>query len=123
MLRSCLASAAVDGSVCVFLEPIALYHTRDLHKQGDNEWLAPYAAARPSGPASTCRSAAPGPTRSAAPTDLTIVTFGNGLRMSLRVAARLAAEGYGSRVVDLRWLSPAARRRPGPRGRRPPAGS
>jgi 2-oxoisovalerate dehydrogenase E1 component len=38
--------------------------------------------------------------------DLTIVTFGNGLRMSLRVAARLAEEGYGSRVVDLRWLSP-----------------
>jgi len=26
--------------------------------------------------------------------------------MSLRVAARLAEEGYGSRVVDLRWLSP-----------------
>ena len=36
--------AAVDGSVCVFLEPIALYHTRDLHSPGDNEWLAPYAA-------------------------------------------------------------------------------
>jgi len=38
--------------------------------------------------------------------DLTILTFGNGVRMSLRVAARLAARGYGSRVVDLRWLSP-----------------
>jgi 2-oxoisovalerate dehydrogenase E1 component len=38
--------------------------------------------------------------------DLTIVTFGNGVRMCLRVAARLAAEGYGSRVVDLRWLAP-----------------
>jgi len=38
--------------------------------------------------------------------DLTIVTFGNGVRLSLRVAARLAAEGYGSRVVDLRWLAP-----------------
>ncbi len=38
--------------------------------------------------------------------DLTIVTFGNGVRMSLRVAARLAAEGIGVRVVDLRWLAP-----------------
>ena len=28
--------------MCVYLEPIALYHTRDLHEQGDNEWLAPY---------------------------------------------------------------------------------
>ena len=32
-----------DGSVCVFLEPIALYHTRDLHDDGDDGWLAPYA--------------------------------------------------------------------------------
>ena len=42
LLRTCLAAAAVDGSVCVFLEPIALYHTRDLYEEGDDEWLAPY---------------------------------------------------------------------------------
>jgi 2-oxoisovalerate dehydrogenase E1 component len=105
MLRSCLASAAVDGSVCVFLEPIALYHTRDLYQQGDNEWLAPYAA-----PAEWATGHVPiGRARTylqGSGEDLTILTFGNGLRMSLRVAARLAAEGYGTRVVDLRWLSP-----------------
>ncbi|AGL15286.1 thiamine pyrophosphate-dependent enzyme [Actinoplanes sp. N902-109] len=105
LLRSCLAAAAVDGTVSVFLEPIALYHTRDLYQQGDNEWLAPYAAPGewagahiPIGRARTY------PVGSAE--DLTILTFGNGVRMSLRVAAQLAAEGYGSRVVDLRWLSP-----------------
>jgi 2-oxoisovalerate dehydrogenase E1 component len=38
--------------------------------------------------------------------DLTIATFGNGLRLSLRVAAQLRAEGVGVRVVDLRWLAP-----------------
>ena len=27
MLRTCVAAAKVDGSVCAFLEPIALYHT------------------------------------------------------------------------------------------------
>jgi 2-oxoisovalerate dehydrogenase E1 component len=37
---------------------------------------------------------------------LTILTFGNGVRMSLRVAARLAERGVGVRVVDLRWLNP-----------------
>jgi 2-oxoisovalerate dehydrogenase E1 component len=37
---------------------------------------------------------------------LTVITFGNGLRMSLRVAARLADRGVRSRVVDLRWLAP-----------------
>ncbi|GID98037.1 MFS transporter [Amorphoplanes digitatis] len=105
MLRSCLAAAAVDGSVCVFLEPIALYHTRDLYEHGDNEWLAPYAGPSdwPGGhmPIGRARTY---PVGSA--DNLTILTFGNGVRMSLRVAARLAAEGYGSRVVDLRWLSP-----------------
>jgi len=44
MLRTCLAAAAEDGSVCVFLEPIALYHTRDLHDDGDGGWLAAYPA-------------------------------------------------------------------------------
>ncbi len=105
MLRSCLASAATDGSVCVFLEPIALYHTRDLYQQGDNEWLAPYAP-----PSSWTSEHVPIGRARAYPVgtgaDLTILTYGNGVRMSLRVAARLAAEGYGSRVVDLRWLSP-----------------
>jgi 2-oxoisovalerate dehydrogenase E1 component len=38
--------------------------------------------------------------------DLTIVTFGNGVRMSLRAAGRLWLEGIGVRVVDLRWLAP-----------------
>ncbi len=40
MLRTCVAAAKVDGSVCAFLEPIALYHTRDLHEEGDGLWLA-----------------------------------------------------------------------------------
>jgi 2-oxoisovalerate dehydrogenase E1 component len=34
------------------------------------------------------------------------VSFANGLRMSLRVARRLAARGIGARVLDLRWLAP-----------------
>ncbi|MGI8695981.1 MAG: thiamine pyrophosphate-dependent enzyme, partial [Mycobacteriales bacterium] len=42
MLRTCLAAAEVDGALCVYLEPIALYHTRDLHAPGDNGWLAAY---------------------------------------------------------------------------------
>ena len=42
MLRTCLSSADIDGTVSVFLEPIALYHSRDLHEPGDGHWLAPY---------------------------------------------------------------------------------
>ena len=50
MLRTCVAAAKVDGSVCAFLEPIALYHTRDLYEEGDGLWLAaPSSRARPAG--------------------------------------------------------------------------
>ncbi|MEU9825690.1 thiamine pyrophosphate-dependent enzyme [Micromonospora chersina] len=105
MLRTCLAAAAVDGAVSVFLEPIALYHTRDLYTDGDGEWLAEYAepgawAARHV-PVGRARVYGVGSAE-----DLTIITFGNGVRMSLRAAATLADEGIGSRVVDLRWLAP-----------------
>jgi 2-oxoisovalerate dehydrogenase E1 component len=99
MLRTCLAAAAVDGSVCVFLEPIALYHARDLHDDGDGGWLARYPSPDAYVPIGRARTYGDG-------TDLTVVTFGNGLRMSLRVARRLAARGIGVRVVDLRWLAP-----------------
>jgi 2-oxoisovalerate dehydrogenase E1 component len=103
MLRTCLAAARVDGTVCVFLEPIALYHTRDLYQPGDDAWLSPYAGpqlwAEEHVPIGRGRGYGSG-------TDLTLVTFGNGLPMSLRVARRLAASGVGVRVFDLRWLAP-----------------
>ncbi|MFD3508323.1 dehydrogenase E1 component subunit alpha/beta [Nocardia sp. NPDC058666] len=96
MLRTCVSAARVDGRVCVFVEPIALYHTKDLHP-GDEAWLAcPTAEHVPLGSA---RAYGDG-------TDLTIVTFGNGLAMSLRTADRLAANGIHTRVLDLRWLNP-----------------
>jgi 2-oxoisovalerate dehydrogenase E1 component len=38
--------------------------------------------------------------------DLTIVTWANGLHLSLRVAHRLEEQGIHARVVDLRWLAP-----------------
>ena len=42
MLRTCVAAARATGAVCVFLEPIALYATRDLHAPGDGEWSQRY---------------------------------------------------------------------------------
>jgi 2-oxoisovalerate dehydrogenase E1 component len=87
----------------VFLEPIALYHTRDLHAAGDGGWRAPYEP--PQQWAAGHVPVGQGRTHGTG-TDLTIVTFGNGLRLSLRAAARLAGEGIGCRVLDLRWLAP-----------------
>jgi 2-oxoisovalerate dehydrogenase E1 component len=96
LLRTCLESASVDGTVCVYLEPIALYHTRDLYEDGDEGWLAPAAGEAPLG-----RARVYGDGR-----DLTLVSWANGLHMSLRVARRLEARGVHARVVDLRWLAP-----------------
>jgi 2-oxoisovalerate dehydrogenase E1 component len=98
MLTTCVAAAEVDGTVSVFLEPIARYHTQDLFEPGDREWMARVAADRHVAIGSA-RTYGDG-------LDLTIVTCGNGVMLSLRVARRLAGRGVGVRVVDLRWLAP-----------------
>jgi 2-oxoisovalerate dehydrogenase E1 component len=98
MLRTCVAAAITDATLSVFLEPIALYHQRDLYEPGDQAWLAiaqndhvPIGRARSYGNQSAV---------------LTMISFGNGVPMSLRVARRLAAGGVTAQVLDLRWLAP-----------------
>jgi 2-oxoisovalerate dehydrogenase E1 component len=101
MLRTLAAMAKVDGRVCAFLEPIALYMTKDLHEPGDGLWQARYP--EPS------QALAFGEERVYFPeaSDLVIFTFGNGVPMSLRAARQIEqAHGWKTRVVDLRWLLP-----------------
>lgn len=103
MLRTCVAAADTDGTVSVFLEPIALYHTRDLHESGDGGWTADYVAPE----RWSATHVAIGDGRVARPgDDLLIVTWANGLHLSLRAARRLAGNGISCRVFDLRWLAP-----------------
>jgi 2-oxoisovalerate dehydrogenase E1 component len=103
MLRSCVAAARIDGTVSVFLEPIALYHTRDLYEPGDGAWTAPYRppdewadAHVPIGEGRVVRDG----------DDLLIVTWANGMHLAMRAARRLAARGVSCRIFDLRWLAP-----------------
>ena len=98
MLRTCVAAAITDSTLSVFLEPIALYHRRDLYEAADQAWLTvDHDEHVPIGRARSYRS------ESAA---LTMISFGNGVPMSLRVARRLATVGIAAQVLDLRWLSP-----------------
>jgi len=97
MLRTCAAAAWTHGSVVAFLEPIALYMTRDL-LDGDGEWCWRYCA-EGAVPIGRGRVYGEG-------TDLLIVSWANGLWMSLRAARRMEAEGVLCRVLDLRWLAP-----------------
>ncbi len=103
MLRGAVAMAAEDGRVVVFLEPIALYHERDLHDPGDNGWLASYEP--PPSVLLPGEVGLHGETDGDA--DLLLVSYANGLRLSLQAARRLAEEhDLRVRVMDLRWLNP-----------------
>ncbi|HEX9699859.1 MAG TPA: transketolase C-terminal domain-containing protein, partial [Acidobacteriota bacterium] len=128
MLRTALALARVDGRVVLFIEPIALYRTRDLYADGDEGWLdafpAPgeavklgrarvYGDAPEDGDRGPARQeAAQSPRAYGEPPEgadraLTIVSWANGLWRSLRAARRLREEhAIFARVVDLRWLQP-----------------
>jgi len=100
MLRAALAMARACGRVVCFLEPIALYHERDLYEQGDGGWLDDYV---PPG-----QALLPGEVGvyGEHASDLLIVSYANGLRLSLRAARTLEAAGIHARVLDLRWLAP-----------------
>jgi len=101
MLRTLAALAKVDGRVCAFLEPIALYMAKDLYEAGDGQWLTDYP--------SPDKALILGEARvyNADASDCVIFTFGNGVPMSLRAARQIAAKhGWKTRIVDLRWLVP-----------------
>ncbi|MEO8161622.1 MAG: thiamine pyrophosphate-dependent enzyme, partial [Arenimonas sp.] len=101
MLRTLAALAKVDGRVCAFLEPIALYMTKDLYEAGDGQWQGVYPAPE--------QALVLGEERVYGPeaTDLVIFSFGNGVPMSLRAAREIEKlHGWKVRVVDLRWLLP-----------------
>ena len=134
LLRGATALAVEQGRVVALLEPIALYHERDLFEDGDEGWLTAhpvegtllpgtvgvYAAGRlqpgTATIAGTEATVAPavvdvGPDspdpRFDDGADVVLVTYANGVRMALRAARRLLAEdGTRVRVLDVRWLDP-----------------
>lgn len=95
LLRTCVALAVEEGRVCVFLEPIALYHRTDL-LDGDGALRCADHASTEFGTVATHGDGV----------DLAIVTFGNGVVMSRRAASTLREHGIAVTVVDLRWVVP-----------------
>ena len=103
MLRGAIAMAEEDGRVVVFLEPIALYHEKDLHADGDGGWLSDY----PPPPDVLLPGEVGLHGEIDGEADLLLISYANGLRLSLQAAKRLTDEhDLRVRVLDLRWLNP-----------------
>lgn len=100
MLRASVRMAKEEGAVVAFLEPIALYMTKDVLENGDGLWLEKYPA--PSSPFESFTPAFYGPEDS----DLLIITYSNGHYLSRQAAADLEQRGHKVRIMDLRWLLP-----------------
>jgi len=101
MLRTLAALAKIDGRVCTFMEPIALYMTKDLYEDKDGLWNFAYPAP------DRAIQLGEGRVYNESAKDLLIITYGNGVPMSLRAATKIEAETKKKvRVLDLRWLKP-----------------
>lgn len=104
MLRECVRLAHEEGRVVVFVEPIALYMTRDLHEPGDGMWSSVY---QPPGEGEIAfGEIGVFDSGRGEGTDLAVVTYGNGFYLSLQAQKLLAERGVNVRVIDLRWLGP-----------------
>lgn len=101
MMRTCVREAYSRGRVCIFVEPIALYMTKDLHELNDKLWSFPYPD--PSEEIELGKFGVMG----AKDPDITIVTYGNGTFYSSQAEKILREkQGLKIKIVDLRWIAP-----------------
>lgn len=101
MLKTCVKMAQEQQRVVVFLEPIALYMTRDLHQKDDDLWAFDYLPPSESQPMAVGDIHIEGEGK-----DLAIISYGNGYYLSRQAQAKLAEQGINAKVIDLRWLAP-----------------
>ena len=101
LLWQAISFAVEQQRVVIFLEPIALYMTKDLHQEGDGLWTFPYLPSdrQSYDKAMTISTRGKG-------SKLCILSYGNGFYLSCQAQKELEQQGIDCRVVDLRWLAP-----------------
>lgn len=100
LFRHAVKLAYEERRVVVFIEPIALYNTRDLLQPGDKAWLSMYPASHNQLPAFGA------PNVNGAGDELAIISYANGAYLSLQAKHQLEQQGHRIRVLDLRYLVP-----------------
>jgi len=99
MLRTAVREAYENGRIIVFVEPIALYMTKDLYASKDRKWVFQYPDLDEEIPLGEFSEYGNGKT-------LTIITYGNGLYLSLQAKKEIEKKLKKKiKVIDLRWLS------------------
>ncbi len=106
MLRHCMQLAYHQQRVIIFIEPIALYMTKDLHKPGDQLWLQHYPELT-----ADIKLGEIGVYYSYDEHDdnnvVAIVTYGNGYYLARQAADILKTQHQiAVKIIDLRWLAP-----------------
>ncbi|MBU2223518.1 MAG: MFS transporter [Gammaproteobacteria bacterium] len=102
LLRQAIQLAKQQQRLVIFLEPIALYMTRDLHQPGDNLWARELPALDTPLPAVGTPAVYPANGEAA----ISIISYANGLHLSLQAQQQLAQQGIAVTVLDLRYLVP-----------------
>lgn len=100
MLRTCAQLAHEQQRVVTFIEPIALYMTKDLHEPNDNLWLFEYPALEEK--IALGEVGVYGDSK-----EIAVITYGNGYYLT-RQAAKELHDKYRLKIkiIDLRWLAP-----------------
>lgn len=99
MLRSCYDLAKLCGKVVFFLEPIALYMTKDLYENQDEAWSFQYPKMD--------ETIDYGELGVQGKSKTVIISYANGYYMSLRAAKKFKEQhNQDVSVIDLRWLHP-----------------
>lgn len=101
LMRTCVRLAETEGTVVVFIEPIALYMAKHLVAKGD--WECTYPA-----PHEMMDFAEVG-LHGDPEADVLLITYGNGYFLSRQACWDLQQEGIATRILELRFLTPLNR--------------
>ena len=99
MLRRAVLEAYINSRITVFIEPIALYMVKDLHKTKDAKWSFNYPSPEEDIPIGEFGVHGRG-------SSLIIISYANGFYLSMQAKLEIEKQiNKTIKIIDLRWLS------------------